>query len=185
MIRSLTLVVAWLCVVAPLAGKPAQIILIRHGEKPAEGHGLSQRGKERAAALAPFFQGNEHVTRFGTPVAIYAQPVGGGHKSLRPVQTVQPLADALKLKVIEKFVHAEYAKMIDEIMTNAAYDGKMVLICWEHHALVEMAKVLGVADPPKWHGDSYDRCWIFTYPKDGGVQFRNRPQRLLYGDADE
>ena len=29
-------------------------------------------------------------------------------------------------------------------MTSAAYDGKMVLICWEHHALVDMAKVLGV-----------------------------------------
>lgn len=186
MLRKITiLLVAWTWCVAPLAAKPAQVILIRHGEKPPEGHELSQRGKERAAALVPFFQGNEHVLQFGTPIAIYAQPVADGHKSLRPVQTVKPLADALKLKVIEKYPHANYAKMVDEIVAHKDYDGKMVLICWEHHVIPEMARAFGLKDQPKWHGDTFDRCWIITFPKDGAVKFRNLPQKLLYGDADE
>lgn len=38
-----------------LHAAPAQIIIIRHAEKPPEGNQLSIKGMERAAALIPFF----------------------------------------------------------------------------------------------------------------------------------
>jgi hypothetical protein len=186
MLRKVTvLLIFWTCWTAPLAAKPAQVILIRHGEKPPEGHELSLRGRERAAALVPFFQGDERVLEFGTPVAIYAQPVTDKNKSRRPVQTVQALADALKLKVIERFAHEDYAKMVEEILTKPAYDGKMVLVCWEHHVIPDIVKALGVDGPPRWHGDVFDRLWVVRFHKDGAIKFHNLPQKLLYGDTTE
>ena len=61
-----------LCLLLSLVGavalaKPGQVIIIRHGEKPAEGDDLTVKGRERAAALAPFFQDGDY-----RPVAIYA-----------------------------------------------------------------------------------------------------------------
>src|ERR1700722_7449602 len=88
--------------VAPLAAKPAQVSLTRPAHEPAEGHDLSLRGRERAAAYVPFFQGDRRVLEFGTPVAIYALPPSDEHKSRRSAQTAQGVAEALKLRAADK-----------------------------------------------------------------------------------
>ena len=49
-------------------GKPDQVIVMRHGEKPDQGDDLSLKGNERAAWLVPFFKDGDN----GTPVAVYA-----------------------------------------------------------------------------------------------------------------
>ena len=51
---------------------PAQILIIRHGEKSEDGNGLSERGFARARALVQFFSSQPSMLEFGTPVAIYA-----------------------------------------------------------------------------------------------------------------
>jgi hypothetical protein len=56
-----------------LLAEPAQVIIIRHAEKPEDGNELSLEGRERAAALAPYFLANLDLLEFGPPVAIYAQ----------------------------------------------------------------------------------------------------------------
>ena len=174
-------VMAWTTSFA--CAKPAQVILIRHAEKPPEGNGLSPKGVERAAALAPFFMSRPEVLQFKTPVAIYAQKSTKGRPSERPVQTVQPLADALKLTV-QTFAHNDFATMVDEINAKPEYEGKMVLIAWEHNALVDIARQFGAKDAPNdWPGKSFDRCWVITFPKDGKPTFRNLPQKLMFGDS--
>jgi hypothetical protein len=56
------------CVLLPLAHADTTIVIVRHGEKPAQGLGqLSCRGLNRSLALAPVL-----LSRYGTPVAIYA-----------------------------------------------------------------------------------------------------------------
>ena len=67
---TLLISVVW---VSRLSAEPAQVIIIRHAEKPDEGNELSLAGRERAAALAPYFLGETALLRFGPPVAIYVQ----------------------------------------------------------------------------------------------------------------
>ena len=64
--------VAFLAAENRASAMPAQVVIIRHGEKPAEGNGLNARGFQRAAALPQFFQNNPTVTAFGPAAAIYA-----------------------------------------------------------------------------------------------------------------
>lgn len=161
---------------------PAQVIIIRHGEKPKEGNELSLKGWERAHALIPFFQGNKKVLDFGTPVAIYAQKPSTPESSMRPIETVQGLADALNLTLNTNFEHAQYPSMAQEILSNPDYEGKMVLICWEHKVIPDIAKNLNAPNVPnKWDGDDFDRLWVITYGDE--ITFDDLPQKLLYGDS--
>lgn len=171
-----------LCVWMALDATPAQVILIRHGEKPPEGNHLSLEGEERAAALAPFFLGNSAVTEYGTPVALFAAHYQTQVRSVRSAETLQPLSQALGIPVNTNYEKDDYERLAQEILNNPAYTGKMVLIAWEHHRLTDLAKALGVQDPPKWHGKDFDRLWILTF-KDKGVKFTDLSQKLMYGDA--
>jgi hypothetical protein len=165
-------------------GQPAQVILIRHAEKPPEGHDLSLKGRERAAALAPFFLGAPEVLTYKTPAAIYAQAVTKEDRSRRPIETVTPLAKALMLDLITRYGHSDYPQMAKDVLANPDYKGKMVLICWEHKVIPDMAKAFGVKDAPaKWHGETFDRLWVITFNADGTTTFRDLPQRLLFGDS--
>jgi hypothetical protein len=179
----LSLCVAWFVLVPVADGRPAQVILIRHAEKPEQGDDLSLKGRERAAALVPYFLETPAVLEHQTPAAIYAQGPSEKHRSKRAVESVNGLARALKLQVKE-YHRGDYAKMVEEIMANPNYEGKTVLICWEHNLIPEIAAAFGVTAPPKWPGKAFDRTWIITY-KDGRPAFRDLPQKLMYGDSSE
>ena len=162
---------------------PAQVMIIRHAEKPPEGTQLSSKGKERAAALAAFFIGNPGLTRFGTPVAIYAAGIKDENSSRRSIQTVTPLAAVLRLKVIDTFKHNGFRQMVEEIKANPQYDKKMVLICWEHHLIPIIAKAFGVKNAPtKWSGTVFDRLWVLNFQSDGSIVL-NCSQRLMFQDS--
>lgn len=162
---------------------PAQVFIIRHAEKPSHGNDLDTRGRERAAALAPYFLNAKELQRYGLPVAIYAQRPSSEDPSLRPIQTATPIAEALGLKVDTTFDHKHFSRLAQEIRTRPEYDGKTVLIAWEHHAIPELARKLGARNvPKKWDGDVFDRVWIITY-SGKQVAFQDIPQRLLFGDS--
>ncbi|MDP1836701.1 MAG: hypothetical protein Q8K75_12350 [Chlamydiales bacterium] len=166
-----------------LQAMPAQVIIIRHGEKPLKGNDLDTKGKERAAALAPFFLGTPLLQKFGLPVAVYAQRPSSEDPSMRPIQTATPIAEALGIKVNTTYQHLQFARMAQEIRTRPEFHGKVVLVAWEHHVIPELARKLGAKNAPKkWDGDVFDRLWVITY--DGSqVLFQDLPQRLLYGDS--
>ena len=168
------------CSHAPAAG-PAQVIIIRHAEKPEKGHDLSPKGRQRAAALVPYFLETPEVTEHKTPVAIYAQKRTEANPSRRPVETVKGLAAALKLDLIE-VANEDYAAMVKEIQGKPEYAGKTVLICWSHSSIPDIAKAFGVKDPPHWHDSAFDRTWVITFA-DGKASLNDLPQRLMYGDS--
>jgi hypothetical protein len=168
-----------------LLAEPAEVILIRHAEKPDEGNELSLAGRERAAALVPYFLENPVVLKFGRPVAIYAQSQKHATSSVRSIQTVQPLADSLHLKINNTFERDDYKKMVAEIKHDQKYDGHTVLICWEHKVIPEIAKEFAADDAPqKWRGTAFDRTWILTATKsDHRYKFDDLPQKLMFGDS--
>jgi hypothetical protein len=178
------LLLAWPLWVSCADAKPAQVILIRHAEKPPQGHHLSTKGRERAAALVPYFLETPEVTRFKTPVAIYAQKSTKEHPSLRPVETVEGLARALGLELI-LYPREDFARLVEEINTRPAYDGKMVLICWEHHDLHNVVKAFGIKGAPKYPDDAFDRTWVLSFGSDGKPTFKELRQKLLYGDSSD
>ena len=167
-----------------LSALPAQVIIIRHAEKPAQGNDLSLKGKERSAALAPYLMETEQLSVHGAPVAIYAAASSKTNSSQRSVQTVTPLADQLKLKVKETFEVENYKKMVDEIKSDPTFNGRTVLICWEHSAIPEIARAFGALQTPsRWPGEAFDRTWLITFGPTGRSSFQNLPQRLMFGDS--
>src|SRR5262249_34191 len=156
---------AWILAGAVALGQPARVLIIRHAEKPDDGHCLSVEGWQRAAALVPFFLGElsdecgDPRPGFARPVPIYFQKPTSQNKSRRPLQTVQGLAQTLKLEP-RGFAHTDYAEMVRQIQKTSAFQGQTVLICWEHRAIADVARAFGVRDPPNWHGSAFDRVWV-------------------------
>ncbi len=150
----------------PVAGHPAQIVLFRHAEKPADQNDphLSKAGQKRARKLVGFIGSDPAVNRFGPPVAIYATRTTKHDDGQRTQETVAPLATAMKLQVQTPYLGKDYAAVAREILANRAYDGKTVIVCWNHEVISELAGALGVRPPPaRWKGSVYDRVYIITW----------------------
>ena len=152
---------------------PAEILIIRHGEEPdqdSEPH-LSAKGKARAAALPKLFP-----SRFTTPAFLFAAK----SKSGRSEETLQPLADALHLKLNTEFADTAFQALATELL-KPAYAGSHVLICWHHGTIEELAHAVGVTKPPKWPKAQYDHVWQIKYTANAAT-FSDQPQHLLPGD---
>lgn len=164
---------------------PAQVMIIRHGEKPPTGEILNLRGEIRAAALAPYFAGTPALLLFGTPVAVYGERPDTKTPTLRPIETILPTVKTLKIPLHTKFTRNQISELVHEILTSPLYEGKNVLICWEHFMIPNIAHTFGVSPiPPAWPGDVYDRTFVIRFNKDGSVKsFHNLPQKLLFGDS--
>lgn len=151
---------------------PAQVIVIRHAEKPRDETNphLSSAGQSRAAELVPFITTDGSASRFGTPAALFApRPTrdGNGQRSL---ETLTPLATALKLDVQTPYRPAEYAVFARWILRNAAYSGKTVVIAWTHDEIPDLVAELGAKPkPPRWKSKVFDRVYLITY-RDGKAE---------------
>ena len=159
-------------------GLPKQVLIIRHAEKTGlktDVH-LNQRGYERAAALVRLFPAT-----FETPDVLFA-----AHRtaySNRPVETVTPLANALNLKIDDRFGEDQYRALAKALHSGAVYRGKTVLVCWHHGRIPALAAALGVKSPPSsWPDGQFDRAWKIQYAN-GTVTFADLPQHLLAGDS--
>lgn len=171
------------------------------------GRNLSVRGSARAAALPELFvsgmpqtacrlhqKNGEFIgsyqqiplkgvkSRFATPNFIFATE--RSKHSKRPIETVTPLSIALAEPINDRFTDdgTDIKKMTDAILHEPAFAGKVVLICWHHGKIPDIAKALGISQPPKWDGKIFDRVWQITFPK-GKATLTDLPQMLLYGDA--
>jgi hypothetical protein len=181
MYRTTAILFFWFMGAATVLAEPAQVILIRHAEKAAAGDGLSAKGQQRAAALAPYFLQTEELLTHGKPIAIFAQQPSDNRPSRRCIETVKPLAAALDVQV-QQYYHSEFAKTVKSILKRRRYEGKMVLICSDHEALPAIAAALGVAGSPKWPSHAFDRLWIITF-SDGKATLRDVPEKLMYKDS--
>lgn len=171
MIRA-TIAFTFLSVLLPLPpahvpdARPAQIVIIRHAEKPADPADphLSPKGVKRAQRLVSFITKDPAVLKFGTPVAVFATKTTKDDNGQRTQETVAPLAESLKLEVQTPFHGKQYAELARSILANPAYAGKTVIICWNHEEIPELAAALGVSpQPPKWKGSVFDQVYIIAY----------------------
>ena len=158
----------FLALLAPLpaAPRPAQIILFRHAEKPADAANphLSPAGVTRAGKLVGFLTTDPAMTKFGPAAAIFATQTTKDDNGQRTQETVAPLAAALKLKVQTPFLGKEYRKLAKLILGDPAYAGKTVVICWNHEVIPQLAKALGVTPKPApWKGKVFDQVYLISY----------------------
>jgi len=149
-----------------LLATPAQVILLRHAENQL-------KGRERASAFVPFFQGSPAVLANGLPAALYA--------SAAALQTLSPLSEKIDTP-IQQFSNP--ATLASDILNNPDYEGKTIVVCSTHAQLPSLAALLGAKKAPKkWDEDTYDRLWILNFNDEGQVAFQDLPQKLLYGDS--
>ena len=106
--------------------------------------------------------------------------------SVRAIQTLKFVSEKLNLSINSGFTRDQVIELVIDIKNNKNLDGKMIVICWEHTVLIDIAKELGVEQPLDWPSKQYDRIWTLTYSKDNKlIKFEDLPQKLLPTDSQD
>ena len=166
---------------------PAAVVLLRHAEKPVDDQGtdLSPKGWDRAKALPSFFHDRGEVKVYGLPVALFAVTPKNPGGSLRSIETLKYVADDLKLALNTEYTKKKGSDLAARIMNDHTLDGKLVVICWDHDFIDDVAVALGAKSVPQYPAQVFDRAWLLQYDTAGAVKFTDLPQRLLPGDSDK
>ena len=133
-----------------------KVVIVRHGEKPHHGDNLSCTGINRSLQLPKVLN-----AKFGVPSYTYVPKLGLGDSTLhsRMFQTVTPMAVKYNLTINSKFDEKDTSHTAQDVMTKT----NTVLMVWEHSVIPDLARSLGVGDPPGWDGSDFDSIWIITY----------------------
>jgi hypothetical protein len=177
---------------------PKRIMIIRHGEKPSKRDSikgvslagfrskneLSARGWQRSGALVRFFNPIDDTCSHPAlrkPDLILAEDPKGHIKSLRPLHTIQSLAQSLRKKPVLRYTKGQEKHLVEFIEAQSG----VVLICWEHSAIIDIANLL-LGDtkscPQQWPHQRFDLVWVFEANRKGW-KFIQVPQLLLPGDS--
>ena len=167
--------------------KNAVVLIIRHAENPADGHGLSPRGEERAKAYKNYFQNFTVDGKRREPEAVLV--AADSKHSHRPRLTVTPFAKAAKLPIDSRFANKQPADLAAELRAN--YQGKVILICWHHGQIPALLRALGAAPETllpngKWPRDVYDLVIMVSFDENGRVipdGTKHIDEHLLQGDS--
>jgi len=159
MLRILAIVAA--CTTTPAVANPSEalrVVIVRHGEKPDDGDQLTCRGHNRALQLPAVIVG-----KYGKPGVIYVPALGLGATTshARMFETAAPLAIKYNLAIDSKFDEKDATGVAADIQTRTG----TVLLVWEHSAIGDVARALGIGSPPKWKGKDFDGIWVITYAK--------------------
>ena len=194
LIKAFVLVIALLFTM-PLFAAPAQIIILRHGEKRNE-FDLCATGKLRSKALTEYYLGQGAKSSLFTlspPAAFFAI-------TLHTLEFIGPIAGTWKMPVIAYVVQASHKspsaltqslnqqtqELAKGLFENPYWNGKTVVLSWEHFhianaeleksfpnqevTLRQLLKLDTLKDPkvPKtWPDSNYDYFWIIHYNADG------------------
>ena len=141
-----------------------KVVIIRHGEKPAEkpsdksdgGDNLSCQGQNRALQLPAVL-----IKKIGKPDYTYVPSLKMDKNTAhsRMFQTVTPFAVKYDLTINSKYDESELNAAAKSVLKKSG----TVLMVWEHSAIPDLATALGVDNPPKWKGADFDSMWIVTY----------------------
>jgi hypothetical protein len=138
-------------------GGPQKIIIIRHGEKPAEGDNLSCMGQNRALMLSTVL-----YSKFKTVNYIFVPSLKTGKSTheARMYQTIIPYAVKYNLDINSRNEVGDAVGLAQDIMKRTG----TVLVVWEHNNIPMIASALGIKDEKlKWKGDDFDTIWIITF----------------------
>ncbi len=141
---------------SPVIDENLKIVIVRHGEKPKSGDNLSCQGQNRALQLPAVLH-----KKFGVPDYTYVPSLSLGEetKHSRMFQTVTPFAIKYNLKINTSFGEKQTGNVAKELKKKTG----TVLLVWEHSVIHDIAKSLGIENPPKWHGKDFDSIWIITF----------------------
>jgi hypothetical protein len=165
---------------APTSKAPAIVLIMRHAEKPSDAKdpNLAPQGFRRAQALPQLFTGPQ--PRLPRPEFLFASDAA--KHSNRPMETIQPLSQALQERINHDYVDLETGPIAKQILSGK-YAGKVVLICWHHGEIPHLAEALGVTDAPhKWDPDVFDQVWEIRWVG-GQPHFHVVDEQLLPGDT--
>jgi hypothetical protein len=182
----------WIACLASVAGAaawgqtgqpPATILLIRHAEKLTDGRiNLSPAGFERAKRIPELFGGAGAAAPHNLPRPDFLFATHQSKKSNRPVETITPLSEALKLPISAEIEDDDFATLAKELLSGK-YAGKVVLVAWHHGKIPAFAKALGATPPyDPWPETQFDRVWRIDY-RDGKATLMDLPQGLMPGDS--
>ncbi len=167
--------------------KNSVVLIIRHSEDPANGHGLAPRGEERAKAYINYFQNFMIDGKRREPEAVLV--AADSKQSHRPRLTVEPFAKAANLPIDNRFANKQPTDLVAELRAN--YQGKVILICWHHGQIPTLLRALG-ADPEtllpngKWPRDVFDWVIMVSFDENGRAipeSTRRINEHLLPGDS--
>ncbi|KAJ5279862.1 hypothetical protein N7478_005234 [Penicillium angulare] len=136
------------------------VYLIRHGEKPDDGDGLSSQGLERAQCLRNVFSSS---SSYNIGHIMAQTPQSDGSRQ-RPYDTVEPLAGDLGLTV-DTSCDRDDPSCVKDVVDGYTGSGN-ILICWEHDALTDIVDKLGDDDAPDYPDDSFKIIWTDPSPYD-------------------
>jgi len=148
-----------------------EIVIIRHGEKPANEIGqIDCRGLNRAMLLPGYF-----AAHFPAPKAIFApNPTvsihndqnGKSYDYLRPLATIEPTAISLDLPINTEIGFNNPKKLAEAVLQKKYHDA-VIYIAWEHVNINAFARLLlssfnSSETVPDWPNTEYDRVYIFN-----------------------
>jgi hypothetical protein len=148
--------------------KNSVVLIIRHAEDADSGDGISPRGQERAEAYKNYFLNFTVDSKRLEPNAVFAAK--DSHKSHRPRLTVEPFANAAKLKIDTRFGNSQSTDLAADLRAND--QGKVILICWRHPYVPDLLRALGAKPEDflpngKWPGPVYNWVIPLSFDQDG------------------
>ena len=152
------------------------ILLVRHGEKPADpcvpdkkgdDPNLSPLGEARAQKYITYFQTYFAQTvdkSYQTQIKLdYLFAAADSGSSARPVETLSPLAAATGLPFCTKIADASYPDLVSCLQTQT-YVGKNILVCWHHGEIMQLANLLltagGQQGPTLTPANTWPGTWL-------------------------
>ncbi|WP_258595223.1 flagellar basal body-associated protein FliL [Mesorhizobium sp. AR07] len=156
----------------------ATVLIVRHGEKPDSGTGLSPAGEARANAYVAYFQ---PFMLDGVPFRPDVLVASADSKnSARERLTLSPLSKALKLPIDQRFADKDVKGLVAALASES--HGKSILIAWHHGELAKLIKAFG-ADPKallpngKWPDDVFN--WVVVLRFDHAGQLVPGSARII------
>jgi len=152
-------------------------VIIRHGEKPADGDNLTCKGLNRALALPKVLN-----AKFGVASSVIVPAINAGNrtKSGRMFQTVTPYAVKYNLDINSSYEENDYKRIAKDVRKRSG----VVIMVWEHNAIPGLARALGVDGGfLDWGGDDFDSIWVITYKKDVATLTKDKEGLNLSSDC--
>jgi len=187
----------FICFASGLQALPAQVIIVRHAEKDPITRGLSQMGQERAGALAYYLTETSYLLSFGLPDVIFASrsvPISD-RLVPRTIETMMPVAELMETPIHSSFNGYQVREMANLVLNSGKYDGKNVLICWNHSSIHDLVNAFQYQvpfdcsfDQHKYPDCRFDLTFVLTYPAPPPPPLQRFPyatvyfQQLLFGD---
>lgn len=144
------------------------VLIVRHGEKPDSGTGLSPEGEARAQAYVAYFQ---PFMLGGVPfLPDVLVATADSSNSARERLTLAPLAKSLKLPIDQRFADKDVQGLVAALASES--HGRSILIAWHHGQMAKLLKAFG-ADPTallpngEWPDDVFNWVVVLRFDHDG------------------